>query len=541
MNGYWMPVWERVLTMTLIAALFLLTNRIFGKKFSSGGRCIIGVILAVGFLIPFRIPILRIELSEPQMTEWEYFMEEIFYRETTTDFSVPLPDSEVIGQTNPVPTVQTEPHEISPIALLLALYLAGLMASLFCTLFRYGRSVKAIRRCGRAPSEKENRVFSALVQAYGISRPPLLLICDGLHSPFMFGIIRQTVVIPDHLPECSLALLLGHELMHCKRRDPLLKLFLELVNAIYWFHPLMFWFTRTLRDLCEQACDETLLADKEPDAKRQYSRLLVLSAVGSDAPNGFLFTAFKGGKQQMKKRISNILSDKKRKSCVIILALAVFVTVLSVSVYATIVPGIISGSEDTREAVIKEKIAERYEAKNGEKPTEQIVNSIYNLTPQATLQKSCKGILEGYTYESYFGDKRTCLAYNGQPIIHSEIWYHRVDENGNACMQLTSGFSNLDPALAENGIGLRLIAEEGAVPGSPSCNFAIEVIDIGELLDIEIRSQLKGTDMSNACLHDDGSIDYMQFIEDLTAYFSEVINDYPIVQFFSRFMERAGV
>lgn len=481
MNEIWMPIGERVLTMTVIAALFLLFNRIFGKKFSSGGRCIAGIILVIGFLIPLRLPIFKIELPEERAAKWDSVTEGPHWSWSIPEYTpVRQPSSDEQSPIVPPSNPSTAHPTLSPLALLLALYLAGFAASLFRTFYRYGRSVKAIRRCGRAPSEKEMLVFSVLIRSYGIASPPHLLVCSDLRSPLMFGVTQQTVVIPAGLAEEELALILGHELIHCKRRDSLTKFLLAFANAVYWFHPLMLCLTRTLCDLCEEACDEALLAGKSLDTKRQYSRMLVLAAVGKDTSTEFLLTTFKGGSHQMKKHLNNILSDKKKKSGAIILALALLVTVLSVSVYATAQSNPPSIAEEERLHTI---IENHLEKQNGEKPSAELVNSLYELTPEGKLQKIAGDILDKYEYISdYQSEVRTCPAYGGQPIIYWEVCYYVTDGAGNTHLQRSYAQHNYESSLQENGIAVRFTAEQGVPYGCIDGHFTLDVIEFPDTI-----------------------------------------------------------
>jgi beta-lactamase regulating signal transducer with metallopeptidase domain len=51
-----------------------------------------------------------------------------------------------------------------------------------------------------------------------------------------------------------------HELMHLRRGDPRAHLVVELVRALLWFHPAVWYMAARVREERERACDEGVLA-----------------------------------------------------------------------------------------------------------------------------------------------------------------------------------------------------------------------------------------------------------------------------------------
>jgi len=61
--------------------------------------------------------------------------------------------------------------------------------------------------------------------------------------------------------------ILAHELCHARRRDNLTAAIHMVVEALFWFHPLVWWISARLMDERERACDEGVLeAGSEPRA-----------------------------------------------------------------------------------------------------------------------------------------------------------------------------------------------------------------------------------------------------------------------------------
>jgi uncharacterized protein (TIGR03435 family) len=85
----------------------------------------------------------------------------------------------------------------------------------------------------------------------------------GLVEPGIFGILRPVLLLPDGIGErltpAQLDAILAHELCHVRRRDNLTAAIHMLVQAMFWFHPLVWWLGARLVDERERACDEEVL------------------------------------------------------------------------------------------------------------------------------------------------------------------------------------------------------------------------------------------------------------------------------------------
>jgi uncharacterized protein (TIGR03435 family) len=82
-------------------------------------------------------------------------------------------------------------------------------------------------------------------------------------EPGVFGIFRPVFLLPDgildRLTQAELGSIIAHELCHVRRRDNLTAAIHMLVEALFWFHPLVWWLGTRLVDERERACDEEVL------------------------------------------------------------------------------------------------------------------------------------------------------------------------------------------------------------------------------------------------------------------------------------------
>lgn len=86
----------------------------------------------------------------------------------------------------------------------------------------------------------------------------------GLLEPGVVGFFRPILLLPEGIAECltprQLEAVLAHELCHVRRRDNLTSAIHMIVEAVFWFHPLVWWIGARLVDERERACDEAVLS-----------------------------------------------------------------------------------------------------------------------------------------------------------------------------------------------------------------------------------------------------------------------------------------
>lgn len=82
-------------------------------------------------------------------------------------------------------------------------------------------------------------------------------------EPGVFGIRRPVLLMPagilDRLTPEELEAILAHELCHVRRRDNLATSIHMAVEAVFWFHPLVWWLGARLMEERERACDEEVV------------------------------------------------------------------------------------------------------------------------------------------------------------------------------------------------------------------------------------------------------------------------------------------
>jgi bla regulator protein blaR1 len=155
----------------------------------------------------------------------------------------------------------TSPIHLLPI--LLSLWFCGFIAVLILWYVRWRRVSASIQEAAPLRDGREIMALRRLERIGKISKPVELRLSRTSSEPGIFGFRKPVLVWPqgisDRLDDAHLEAVLAHELLHVRRRDNLAAALHMLVQAVFWFHPLVWWMGARLIAERERACDEEVL------------------------------------------------------------------------------------------------------------------------------------------------------------------------------------------------------------------------------------------------------------------------------------------
>jgi beta-lactamase regulating signal transducer with metallopeptidase domain len=148
-----------------------------------------------------------------------------------------------------------------PLAII-AIWLAGVAA----IALRYAWSRLALARLARSSTELAER--SAVVELarveMRIKRPVAIRMSDHVDLPLTWGIAHPVIVLPADATEWTpdrWRHVLKHELAHVQRLDAATQLIGQAAQALFWFHPLVWYAVAQMRRERERACDDCVLTN----------------------------------------------------------------------------------------------------------------------------------------------------------------------------------------------------------------------------------------------------------------------------------------
>ncbi len=147
---------------------------------------------------------------------------------------------------------------------ILAIWTLGFLFVLVRWWKRWHRIAAAIQHAVPVHSGCEFDAVRSLSHHISFQEQVSIVISETLHEPGVFRILRPVLVWPagfsERLTDAELEAIVAHELCHLRRRDNLFAALHMLIEAIFWFHPLVWWLETRLVNERELACDETVIA-----------------------------------------------------------------------------------------------------------------------------------------------------------------------------------------------------------------------------------------------------------------------------------------
>lgn len=145
--------------------------------------------------------------------------------------------------------------------LVLAWSLGVLLLSLRA--WRQWRGLKALVQMAALLPEWQSHV-AAMAGRFGLRRRITVLCSKVIATPAVVGWMRPVILLPMavvcNFPVEQVELILAHELAHLRRWDPFANLFQVVLETLCFYHPVVHWVSRDVRNEREICCDELALS-----------------------------------------------------------------------------------------------------------------------------------------------------------------------------------------------------------------------------------------------------------------------------------------
>jgi len=354
------------LSMSAVILLIMLLNKLLQGKLTATFRYYMWLVVLVALLIPFKpslpIPVMPFQII-PQietvdvagvfreqnsslkqaMSQQTGFADEDGIEYSVEDGAKGSDEYNIEDSSKGGIEYSYNPENISIplIFVLFCIWIAGLLIKLAVHFLSYGRFSSTLRKI--TPESGTSRILhmQAVLTEMGLQHKKIALKSSPLiSSPMMIGFFHPTILLPDdEICPDELDYIIRHELTHYKRKDLWMNLLILLASAIHWFNPIVVIMAKFIRMDCEMACDETVVAGRNDEQRKQYGETIIGFIGKRDAKTpvlSVLTTNFFGGGNIMKKRLSVIL-DTKRKSkwlSALCITVVMLLTIISGNVFA---------------------------------------------------------------------------------------------------------------------------------------------------------------------------------------------------------------
>jgi TonB family protein len=162
--------------------------------------------------------------------------------------------------------------------------------------WRQWRGLKALVRMAEQLPLWQARV-NDMTERFGLRRRVTVLCSKVIATPALVGWMRPVILLPMAVacsfPMAQVELILAHELAHLRRWDPLANLFQVVLETLHFYHPVVHWISRDVRNEREICSDELALSISGGDRHEFVAALAELGELRER--HGSLLLAASGG------------------------------------------------------------------------------------------------------------------------------------------------------------------------------------------------------------------------------------------------------
>ena len=218
------------------------------------------------------------------------------------------------GLAPPAPAVQAVPpwwRTLSAADALCLVWLAGaaLMAG-YLALERW--RLRLLLKRATAPGPALAAQYDAEAVALDTWWKPVLRVTGDLETPAIVGVFRPVILVPRWLETEGTAeqwsWTLRHELTHWRHGDTLGQALRLIAQAIFFFHPVVWWTGKRWEEAAELACDRSLL-ETETDAVGYAQELCALLGMIGKRQRPLMSTGLFASRSHIGRRIETLLAD----------------------------------------------------------------------------------------------------------------------------------------------------------------------------------------------------------------------------------------
>lgn len=255
LRGAGPPIANHILQSTAFVAAVGLLSLLFGKNHARV-RYRLWLAASVKFLIPFSV-LIALGSAIPRSNDAAPVLQRPLISALQT-VAQPFSAGAVTHEQNSQSLLQRAKEWIpSALGLIWALGFAAVFLACYARWRRVSKMLQAV-----IPFDDRREVeILRRIESYTSARTQTrFLFSSEVMEPGIFGIFHPVLLWPAHLSDrledAHLEAILAHEIAHVNRRDNLTALIHMVVEAIFWFHPFVWWIERRMLEERERACDE---------------------------------------------------------------------------------------------------------------------------------------------------------------------------------------------------------------------------------------------------------------------------------------------
>ncbi|MFC1792924.1 ankyrin repeat domain-containing protein [Planctomycetota bacterium] len=294
-----------------------------------------------------------------------------------------------------------------------------------------------------------HQALQELFTSLKLKKSPRIWLTRDIGQPFVWGLLRGGVYLPvdfadlDGPQHCRT--ILAHELSHVARFDAGVNVLQVVAQAIYWFHPLVWWANRKIRMEREKCCDEMAVVHLSAPPEQYTGAIVEALATEHRSARPIPTLAIAGSVKDIEERIKTMLRPGKRfykRPSLIAAVVALLIAFLTV-------PGAL---------VLTTRAETRTEAERSEKPSKLLAQAAFD----GDIHQVKLRLSAGAAVDAKYKKGKTAL-HNAAGEGHTEIVRLLIAKGADINAKAANGQTPLhDAALNDRKETANLLIRNGA-------------------------------------------------------------------------------
>ena len=172
----------------------------------------------------------------------------------------------------------------------------------------YYQIQKTVRRLPDCNDDVILEIWQSIKEKYPSGKRVRVVRTELNTSPLITGLHRPVILLPEHeFSRSEYRMILEHEMLHCIRRDVIVKMAADILCVVYWWNPLFYVLRSRIFELIEIENDRQLTRSFSVDEKAVYMQCLTDTARKiCSRPVPFALSFGKADQKALRRRIDVI-------------------------------------------------------------------------------------------------------------------------------------------------------------------------------------------------------------------------------------------
>lgn len=214
-------------------------------------------------------------------------------------------------------------------------------------------------------------------------------VSEKVNNPISIGIFKKSIIFPnEEIKNKDFKFMLEHEIFHIQNKDIECKFLLLILNAIYWFNPIVYFISKQMNEIIEMNVDYNILKKDNFIFNMEYGNTLLKQIEKNRIKKYQIITNFADSKKSIINRFYNITNNKKKEKGIIIVNFLVVVSIIAITLILLFPNIVFAVASNNTEIASNNNKNNEYVLPNSNKYIKPIIKDYYISSNYNEIHKS---------------------------------------------------------------------------------------------------------------------------------------------------------